>query len=242
MQEGVLPLHTVGGVFNSRLWRFFCLLLFMLVLTGISCNTANVSIAIEFSTSVVLLRIGSGHSGTSFVTDGNPNINVSFAVNSVEIKISIDSRLTPVENYTFTAPHADFVQIATLLTNGIDDTVSVEFDMGGGNSLVYGPDNESFFKDNMAMNFIGVGPDFASYQIDFIRFSIKELTYTADPPNLYIGWDSPCWEVWGSIPDTSTTTTTTTTTTTAADASGMTGFVILATMLTLIMLRKREKR
>ena len=114
--------------------------------------------------------------------------------------------------------------------------------MGGGNSIGLGSENESLFiKNNMEVDFIGDGPDFAGYQIDFIRFSIKELTYTADPPNLYIDWDSPYWEVWGSIPATTTTTTATTPTTTN-DVPGMTGFVFLVTILTLITVRKSEKR
>jgi hypothetical protein len=211
----------------------------MLVLTGISSNTANASIAAEVPTSMVLLKIGGGHRGHSFITDGNPDINVSFAVNSVLIKIEIDSRIEPVENYTFTAINDNFTQIAELLTNGIDDNVSVEFAMGGGTRITEGPEKESYFKDNMAMNFTGDGPDFASYQIDFIRFSIEELTYRPVDPNFYIDWDSPCWEVWGSIP---ATTTTATTTTTANNAPGITGFVFLVTMLALITVRKSEKR
>lgn len=212
----------------------------MLILTGISSNTANASITTEFSTSVVLLRFGGG-SGTSFVTDGNPDINVSFAVNSVLIKKEIDSRFGP-KNYTYTTPYEDFIQIANLLTNGMDDKVTVKFAMGGGNSIGLGPENESLFiKNNKEVNLIGDGPDFAGYQIDFIRFSIKELMYRSDPPNLYIDWDSPYWEVWGSIP-TTTATNTTTTTTTANDVPSITGFVFLVTMLTLITVRKSEKR
>jgi hypothetical protein len=206
---------------------------------GISSKTTNASIATEFSTSVVLLRFGGG-SGTSVVTDGNPDINVSFAVNSVLIKKSIDSRFGP-ENYTYAAPDEDFIQIANLLTNGIDDEVTVKFAMGGGSSLGFGPEKESLFiKSYREVDLIGDGPDFAGYEIDFIRFSIKALTYTQDPPNLDIGWDSPYWEVWGSIPATTTTATATTPTMTN-DVPGMTS-VLFITMLTLITVRKSKKR